>query len=62
MPAFLSSMPILGNLLKGVCKRAVQRLFEDVQAIVTEMNRGIPLDDVLQASKPGSTSSLPDSR
>lgn len=60
MPAYLSSVPILGNLLKGVCKRAVQRLLEDVEAIVTEMNRGTALEDVLQGSKSGSNNSMLD--
>ena len=62
MPAFLGSMPVLGNLLKGVCKRAVQRLLEDVEAIVTKMNQGTALEDVLQGFKSGSTNSLPDRR
>ena len=62
MPAYLSSVPILGNLLKGVCKRAVQRLLEDVEAIVTEMNRGTALEDVLQGSKSGSNNSMLDNR
>lgn len=55
-------MPILGNLLKGVCKRAVQRLLEDVEAIVTEMNQGTALEDVLQGTKADTTSSSSDNR
>ncbi len=40
----------------------MQRLLEDVEAIVTEMNRGIALEDVLQGSKVGNNQDASENR
>ena len=47
VPEFMSNMPVIGDLVKGICKRAVQRVLEDVGAITAELNRGTLLRDVL---------------
>lgn len=40
-------MPVIGNLVKGICRRAVERVFEDVKAITMQLSKGAKLEDVL---------------
>ena len=52
----MKNMPVIGKLLKGICKRAVQRLLEDVSAIVADINKGAALEDVLLGVKQADSS------
>ena len=42
-------MPVLGSALRGICVRAVERMIEDIEAVVDRTRRsGRPVQEVLK--------------
>lgn len=56
VPEFAKRMPVISNILKGICERAVRRLLEDVEAVIKRINEGTPMDAIL---KPEGRSAAP---
>ena len=49
VPSFLAQMPVLGSALRGICVRAVERMIEDIEAVVDRTRRsGKPVQQVLK--------------
>eukprot|EP00891_Asterochloris_glomerata_P008842 jgi/Astpho2/8842/Aster-x1544 len=49
VPSFLAQMPVLGSALRGICVRAVERMIEDIEAVVDRTRRsGKPVEQVLK--------------
>lgn len=50
LPEFLKHVPVVSNVLKGVCARAVERLLDDVAIAAQRLDSGEPWNDVVQRS------------
>lgn len=57
VPEIIKRMPVISNILKGICERAVKRLLEDVEAVIKKINEGVPLEAVLKPNGPPVASS-----
>ena len=57
MPPYLQHVPLLGNVLRGICVRAVERMLEDLQGVLDRVEAGEPLDTLLKPKPPACAAS-----
>ena len=48
VPAFLASVPVLGSALRGVVIRSAQRMIQDIETILKQVNDSTDIHEVLR--------------
>ena len=51
VPAFLASVPVLGSALRGVVIRSAQRMIQDIETILSQVNDSTDIHDAQEAEK-----------
>ena len=48
VPAFLANVPVLGSALRGVVVRSAQRMIQDIDSILSQVNETTDIHEVLR--------------